>query len=107
MAILLYETDDDQFAERALLALKIAGIASYHWGPAIMGDGTGRGRTGGKAGIYIEREVDYRVANDILIRLGAARAKRIRLPASRTNRLLIFLYLAALLALMTFLFRSG
>jgi hypothetical protein len=72
VAILLYETDDDDFVKRALRELTTAGIQCHRWGPATVGDGSVRGRIGGTASIYIEMEADYRAANEILVRLGAS-----------------------------------
>ena len=104
MALLVYETDDDDFVGRALEELISAGIPCYRWGPATAGDGSFRGRTGATAGIYIERDGDYAAANEILVKLGAAQEKPLRLPASWVARMVLILFLLALVAGMLFLF---
>jgi len=67
VAVLVYETEDADFVERALQELIGAGISCHRCGPATVGDESYRGRTGAMAGIYIERDSDYRAANEILI----------------------------------------
>lgn len=81
MAILLYQTTDGRFADRAIEALVAAGIQCHRWGPTTPGDGSFRGRSGAVASIYIERDGDYCDANKVLIELGAARETPSRLPA--------------------------
>jgi hypothetical protein len=107
VAVLVYETEDGDFVERALRELISAGIPCHRWGPATVGDGSYRGRTGAIAGIYIERDSDYRAANEILIKLGAAQEKSLRLPTSRMARIALIVLFLALVGCMLFLFRSG
>jgi hypothetical protein len=59
------------------------------------------------ASIYIDRDSDFRAANEILIKLGAAQEKPLRLPVSWTARIALILLLPALVGCMLFLFRSG
>lgn len=59
------------------------------------------------ASIYIERDSDYRAANEILIKLGAAQEKPLRLPASPMARITLIVLFLALVGCMLFLFRSG
>lgn len=106
MAILLYETDDDDFVDRALRELNAAGIHCHRWGPVTPGDGSFRGRIGGAASIYIEKETDYRAANAILIGLGASQDKPIALFTSWKGRVIFLIVAIALVAGMAFLFRS-
>jgi hypothetical protein len=107
VAILLYETDDDDFVERALRELTTAGIHCHRWGPATVGDGSFRGRVGGTASIYIEKETDYRAANEILVRLGASQDKPMGLPTSWKVRVILLIVAVALVGAMAFLFRSA
>jgi hypothetical protein len=107
VAVLVYETEDDDFVDRALQELISAGIPCYRWGPATVGDGSYRVRTGAMASIYIERDSDYRAANEILIKLGAAQEKPLSLPTSWVVRIALILLLLALVGCMLFLFRSG
>jgi hypothetical protein len=107
VAILLYETDDDAFVDRALHELTTAGIHCHRWGPATVGDGSFRGRIGGNASIYIEREADYRAANEILARLGAAQDNPIGLPTSWKARVIVVIVAIALVGAMAFIFRSA
>jgi hypothetical protein len=107
VAILLYETDDDDFVDRALHELTTAGIRCHRWGPATVGDGSFRGRIGGTASIYIEEETDYRAANQILVRLGAAQDKPIGLPSSWKTRVILLIAAIAFVGAMAFLFRSA
>jgi hypothetical protein len=107
MAVLVYETEDDEFVDRALEELSSAGIRCYRFGPATVGDGSFRGRTGAMASIYIERASDYLAANEILIKLGAVQDKPLRLPSSQMARIALIALFLALLGCMVFLFRSG
>jgi len=107
VALLLYETDDGDFVERALHELTTAGIACHRWGPATMGDGSSRGRIGGTASIYIERDADFRAANEILLKLGAAPDTAISLPTSWKLWATFGVVVVILIAAMAFLFRSA
>ena len=106
VALLVYETEDDGFVDRALQELISAGIPCHRSGPAAVGDGSYRGRTGARAIIYIERDSDYRAANKILIKLGPAQEKRVRLHASRMARIALILLLLALVGCMMLSFRE-
>lgn len=88
-------------------ASDFVGIPCYRWGPTTVGDGSYRGRTGAMASIYIERDSDYRAANEILIKLGAAQERPLRLPTGWMARIALILLLLALVGCMMLLFRSG
>jgi len=65
--VLIYETDDSDFADSAIEALTRAGIASYRTGGALpappISDST--------ICIHIRDESDFRRANEILVEQGA------------------------------------
>ena len=70
--MLFYDTTDEGFAERALAALRAAGISCYKISTSVLGN---------KSLVdvpddvhfylHVERSTDYRAASDILIKLGA------------------------------------
>jgi len=71
--LLIYETSDPGFADRAIEALQGAGISSYRVGRGVKELNATIGRwTDDRIFIYIRKESDIRRANEILIRLGAA-----------------------------------
>jgi len=77
--LLLYQTSDPAFASRAIDALREADIACYSTGQDFP-------RTRDLAAnicIYIERPADWQVANDIMVKLGAAVDTPIKLPSKR------------------------
>ncbi len=83
MAILVYETTDNTFAERTLDAFAEAKIPSYRTGYGrsnIQAPMPGR-RGESQVCIYIENRTDFRRANDILIGLGAVVEGPFRLPS--------------------------
>jgi hypothetical protein len=65
-SVLIYQTDDSDFAESAVQALKEEGIDAYATGGALPG---GSGPT---VRIYIRGSAAIRTANAVLIKLGAA-----------------------------------
>jgi hypothetical protein len=77
LTLLVYQTSDGDFADRAIEALQDAQIPCRREGPHTAGDGSYLGRAGGVASIYIDRDSDFRAANEILVRLGAATEKPI------------------------------
>lgn len=87
--VLVYQTSDPDFADRAADAMTAAGISCYR---------TGRGYTDLRPGIwrdldsciFIRRQEDYARANEILRDLGAARDEPNRLPSLRVLFLLVF-----------------
>jgi hypothetical protein len=95
--VLLYETNDTRFANRAIEALRRADIPCYR-----VGSGSGDGSPmnlmmalgESRICIHVERDSDYRRANDILIALGAAREEPLRLPSARGVRIVIILVVA-------------
>jgi hypothetical protein len=80
--LLLYETSDPQFANRAIEALTEAGISCYRTGTGYF-DITRAPRTSLGLGIciFLRRTEDYRRANEILIGLGAVVDSPPRLPS--------------------------
>ncbi len=91
--LLLYQTSDQDFADRAVGEMLKDGIPSYRTGTSyadVRGDNLGAGVC-----IYIRQKADYRRANDILIRLGAA----VETPFRPPPRGLVLLLAAAVTAL--------
>jgi hypothetical protein len=92
--MLVYETTDTSFANRAIDALRRADIPCYR-----VGSGSGDGSPmnllmalgESRICIHIEQASDYRRANEILIALGAAREEPLRLPSPRGVRIAIIL----------------
>ena len=88
--MLIYETDDSDFADSAIEALKEAGIDSYTTGGSLKipySDPT--------VCIHIRDTVDFQKANEILVKLGAVTEDPNRLPPKWVFALLA---LAALVA---------
>ena len=74
MALLVYETTDPDFAEKALASLREHSIPCYRVGHGYTnasGAFTRGVPTESQICLYIEREGDYVAANRILIALGA------------------------------------
>jgi hypothetical protein len=70
--VLVYETSDPDFANRAIEALNQADIPSFKTGTGYRDLRPGlRQDLGNTICLYIRRQVDYARANAILIRLGA------------------------------------
>jgi hypothetical protein len=72
--VLIYETDDSDFANSAVEALKQAGIDAYATGGSLPG---GSSPT---ISIYIRDASDSAKANEILIKLGAVSERPVKLP---------------------------
>ena len=82
--LLLYQTSDPQFADRAVEALEVAGIPSYRTGSGYVELArASRSSLGLGVCIFLRREEDYRRANEILIKLGAAIEGPPKLPSRR------------------------
>jgi hypothetical protein len=80
--VLIYETSDPLFADRAIEALQAVGISCYRTGRGARELNATIGRwTDDQVYIYIRQESDARQANEILIGLGAAVDKPFRLPS--------------------------
>lgn len=98
--VLVYETSDPDFADRAVETMTAAGISCYRTarGYADLRPGT---YLGTEVCIFIRRDEDYSRANGILRDLGAATDEPLRLPSRRTLFLLVFVVtlLAVLVAL--------
>jgi len=73
LALLVYETTDPDFANRAMDAMRDAAIPCYRTGRGYSSDSNypGKGFTEDQVCIYIERDTDFAQANEILIGLGA------------------------------------
>jgi hypothetical protein len=98
--LLLYQTFDPDFAERAVETLSQAGIPCRHSGTAYAALNPAQmGELGRSVCIFIERADDYRCANDILIGMGAAVDAPTKLP-SRAAVLLIAIALGVVIALL-------
>jgi len=79
--VLLYQTSDPEFADRAIAALDHAGIPSYRLGAGFYSDSpVPRRNLGLGISIYIRHDKDYAEANAIIIKLGAVVEPRIVLP---------------------------
>ena len=87
--MLLYETDDGDFADSAIETLRAAGIDSYRTGGTLL-----YAKSDPTVCIHIRREGDYTKANAILIGLGAVVDRPLKLPSLRTG---VLIALAALL----------
>lgn len=89
-SILIYETSDPEFANRAVKALVGAGIPSHRVGEgAEKLNASLRNWTDQRIFIFIDRREDYRRANEILIAMGAVANKPMRLPTGLTLAVLI------------------
>jgi len=89
--MLLYESTDDGFAERALAALRAAEIPCYETTTSTLGNNYALAASGDtKHLLFLERPDDYERANAILIQLGAAIDTGPRLP----SRPVLFLIVA-------------
>ena len=94
--LLVYETSDTVFADRAIEALQAAHISCYRTGRGVRELNATIGRwTDDKVYIYIRNESDVRRANEILIGLGAAVDK----PFKHPNPWAVFLVAAILVVL--------
>lgn len=91
--VLVYQTSDPRFADRAVETMTQAGIACYRTGSgyADLRPGIRQDLEAGVC-IFIRREEDYSRANDILSEIGAAPDEPVKLPSRRV------LFLLALIA---------
>jgi hypothetical protein len=79
--VLLYQTSDTKFADRAIEALQHAGIPCYRLGSGFSDDPLVSQRDLGLGiSIYLRRDKDYSKANSIIVELGAVVEPRITLP---------------------------
>jgi len=93
---LIYETTDTDFADRAIEALRnagIPGIPSYR-GYSSGSSYPGKGFTEDEVCLYIENELDYRPANDILIKLGAVVEEPPKLPSRKVLFVIVLIVVA-------------
>jgi hypothetical protein len=97
--VLIYQTSDPRFAERAVQALQQAEIPCYRTGTgyAELHPGLNLDLSTGIC-IYIRNAHDYRRANELLVEIGAAVEEPLRLPSARAS----FIFLAVVLALAVF-----
>jgi len=80
--LLIYETSDPVFADRAIEALQAARISCYRTGVGTRELNATIGRwTDDQVCIYVRQESDVREVNEILIGLGAAADKPYRSPS--------------------------
>jgi len=96
---LIYETTDTDFADRAIEALRnagIPGIPSYRVGRGYSSGSSypGKGFTEDEVCLYIENELDYRPANDILIKLGAVVEEPPKLPSRKVLFVIVLIVVA-------------
>jgi len=93
---LIYETTDTDFADRAIEALRNAGIPSYRVGRGYSSGSSypGKGFTEDEVCLYIENESDYRPANDILIKLGAVVEEPAKLPSRKVLFVIVLIVVA-------------
>jgi hypothetical protein len=98
--VLVYQTYDPDFADRAVETMTAAGISCYRTarGYADLRPGISLGT---EVCVFIRREEDYSRANEILRDLGAATDEPVQLPSRRVLFLLVFVVtlIAALVAL--------
>jgi len=82
--VLLYQTSDPRFADRAVEAMTQAGISCFRTGSGYADLRPGiRQDLASSVCIYIKRNEDYSRANEILRELGAAPDEPIKLPSRR------------------------
>ena len=86
MAVLLYQTTDGEFADRAVEVLEGVGIPAFREG---RGENEVLGPRGEMVNIYVRRSSDYRRASQVLADIGAAIDKPVRLPTGSIMRLLL------------------
>ena len=93
---LIYETTDTDFADRAIEALRDAGIPSYRVGRGYSSGSSypGKGFTEDEVCLYIENESDYRPANDVLIKLGAVVEEPPKLPSRKVLFVIVLIVVA-------------
>ena len=82
--VLVYETSDPRFADRAVEAMTQAGISCFRTGSGYADLRPGiRQDLASSVRIYIKRHEDYQRANAILRELGAALDEPVKLPSRR------------------------
>ena len=80
--LLIYQTSDPKFADRVVEALHRASISGHRSGGGVQELNATIGRwTDDQVCIYILQESDARRANEILIGLGGAVDKALKLPS--------------------------
>ena len=90
--LLLYQTSDPAFADRALEALRAEGIPCNRTGTGYWDvSSAGRRDLGLDICIYIQHEADYQRANQIIIKLGAVLDGPPKLPSRRVIFLTVVL----------------
>ena len=96
--ILVYQTSDPRFADRAVEAMSQAGISSFRTGSgyADLRPGIRQDLAWGVC-IYIRRQEDYAPANEILRELGGAPDEPPKLPSQRV--LFVLVLVATVLAI--------
>ncbi len=94
--MLLYETEDSDFADSAVESLRASGIDAYRTGGALR-----YAKSDPTVCIHIGRDSDYPKANAILIDLGAAIDRPIQLPSLRTSVLIALAVLLVVVVVAT------
>jgi hypothetical protein len=83
--LLVYQTSDPRFADKAIDAMEAAGIPCFQTGHGWVDPGLTRQGLGEGICIYIRDEKDAPRASQTLIGLGAATETPIRLPSQRIS----------------------
>jgi len=94
VARLLYETPDCAFAQRAVETMRHANISCYHVAPDYSQSYVPQGEV--QICIYIANDSDYAQANEILVKLGAAKDE----PLTSPPAWVLFIGAAVIAALM-------
>jgi hypothetical protein len=100
VALLIYQTDDGEFADRAIAVLGGVGIRAFREGYG-QDETTGSGsKAAANINIFLEKPSDYVRANEVLVNLGAAVDKPLNLPRGNMVRLLLLAIGAAVAMLL-------
>jgi hypothetical protein len=86
VAVLLYQTTDGEFADRAIAVLEGVGIPAFREG---SGENEVLRPRGVMINIYVRESSDYRRASQVLVDIGAAIDKPMRLPTGRVTRVVL------------------
>ena len=98
--MVVYETEDSDFADSAIVALTKSNISCYRTGGSLH-----LGQSDPTICIHVRDEADAGKANEILIRHGAADEHPLRLPSGWHAWLGIVLGLLALLGILVWLLK--
>lgn len=98
--MVVYETEDLDFADSAIEALKEANIDSYRTGGSLH-----LGQSDPTVCIHVRDAADFRKANEILIRHGAVVERPLRLPSGWVAWMSIVSGLLLLVLILTWLLK--